>query len=174
LAHKVWDGRHLTREQIESFLKEAKTARFCSHNDDGTIHAAPVWFKYEGGKIVILTPAHSCKARNVKHNKNVSILIDVEEPTRGVLIYGTAEARTLENEFELEPAAVSMSEKYVSKEEAKRLALYFFPKLTTWVKITVKPERIASFDYTKDEVEEARYMKRIGMSPSESTEPQNP
>jgi len=91
LAHKVWDGRHLTREQIESFLEEAKTARFCSLNNDGTIHAAPVWFKYENGKIVILTPAHSCKARNAKHNKNVSILIDVEEPTRGVLIYGTTE-----------------------------------------------------------------------------------
>jgi len=167
LAHKVWDGKYLTREEIESFFKEAKTARFCSLNDDGTIHAAPVWFQYENGKIVILTPAHSCKARNVKHNKNVSILIDTETPTRGVLIYGTAEARTLDNEFELEPAAVSMSEKYVSKEEAKRLAFYFFPKLTNWVKITVKPERIASFDYTKDEVEEARYMKRIGMGSSE-------
>jgi len=162
LAHKVWDGRHLTREQIESFLKEAKTARFCSHNDDGTIHAAPVWFKYEDGKIVILTPAHSCKARNVKHNKNVSILIDTEEPTKGVLIYGTAEERTLDNESELEPAAISMCEKYMTKEKAKRLAFYFIPKLTSWVKITVTPKRIVSFDYTKDEVEEARYMKRIG------------
>jgi len=167
LAHKVWDGRHLTREQVESFLKEAKTARFCSHNDDGTIHAAPVWFKYEEGKIVILTPAHSCKARNVKHNKNVSILIDVTAPTRGVLIYGTAEARELDNEFGLEPTAISMCEKYMAKEKAKRLAFYFFPKVTSWVKIAVRPKRIASFDYTKDEVEEARYMKRIGMGSSE-------
>ena len=167
MAHKVWDGRYLSREEIESFLKEAKIARFCSLNDDGTIHAAPVWFKYEDGKIVILTPAHSCKARNVKHNKNVSILIDVEEPTRGVLIYGIAEECALDNEFELEPAAVSMCEKYVSKEEAKRLAFYFFPKPTSWVEITVKPKRIASFDYTKDEAEEARYMKRIGMGSSE-------
>lgn len=174
MAHKVWDGRHLTREQIESFLKEAKTARFCSHNDDGTIHAAPVWFKYEDGKIVILTPEHSCKARNAKRNKNVTILIDMEEPTRGVLIYGTAEARALDNEFELEPAAVSMGEKYVSKDEAKRLAFYFFPRLTNLVKITVKPERIASFDYTKDEVERARYMKRIGMGSSEHTAPKTP
>jgi len=167
LAHEVWDGRHLTREQIESFLREAEIARFCSLNDDGTIHAAPVWFKYDNGKIVILTPAHSCKARNVKHNKNVSILIDVTAPTRGVLIYGTAEARELDNEFELEPTAISMCEKYMPKEEAKRRAFYFFPKPTSWVKITVKPERMASFDYTKDEAEETRYMKRIGISSSE-------
>jgi len=163
LAHKVWDGRYLTREEIEFFLKEAKIARFCSLNDDGTIHAAPVWFKYENEKIVVLTPERSCKARNVKRNKNVTILIDVVEPTRGVLIYGKAEAQALDNEFELEPTAISMCEKYMSKEEAKRLAFYFFPKLTNWMKITVKPERIASFDYTKDEVENARYMKRIGM-----------
>jgi len=155
LAHKVWDGRYLTRGEIESFLKEAKIARFCSLNDDGTIHAAPVWFKCENGNIVILTPDHSCKARNVKRNKNVTILIDVEEPTRGVLIYGTAEARALDNEFELEPTAISMCEKYMSKEEAKRLAFYFIPKTANWVKITVTPKRIASFDYTKDEAQRA-------------------
>jgi general stress protein 26 len=103
LAHKVWGGRHLTREEIESFLKEAKIARFCSHNNDETIHAAPVWFKYENGIIVILTPDHSLKARNVKRNKDVSILIDVEKPPRGVLIYGKAE---LDNEFDLKPTAI--------------------------------------------------------------------
>jgi general stress protein 26 len=167
LAHKVWDGRYLTREQIESFLKEAKTARFCSHNDDGTIHAAPVWFKYEDGKIVILTPAHSYKARNVRRNKNVTVLVDTGTPTRGVLMYGTAEARALDNELELEPEAISMCEKYWTKEKAKRLALYGFPKQTSWMKITVTPKHIVSFDYEKDEVQEARYMKRIGMSPSE-------
>jgi len=91
----------------------------------------------------------------------------METPTRGVLIYGTAELRALNNEFELEPTVISMCEKYVSKEEAKRLAFYFFPKLTNWVKITVKPERTTSFDYTKDEAQRARYMKRIGMGSSE-------
>jgi len=144
LAHKVWGGRHLTRDEIESFLKEAKIARFCSLNDDGTIHAAPVWFKYENGKIVVVTPDHSRKARNVKRSKNVTILIDVERPTRGVLIYGTAE---LDNEFELRPTAISICEKYMSKEEAINRWQVYLPITTNWVKITVKPERKASFDY---------------------------
>jgi general stress protein 26 len=144
LAHKVWGGRHLTREEIESFLKEAKIARFCSHNNDETIHAAPVWFKYENGIIVILTPDHSCKARNVKRNKNVSILIDVEKPPRGVLIYGKAE---LDNEFDLKPTAIWLCEKYMSKEKAKDQWHNNCPPTTNWLKITVKPERMASFDY---------------------------
>jgi general stress protein 26 len=64
----------------------------------------------------ILTPDHSVKARNVKRNKTVSILIDVEKPPRGILIYGKAE---LDNEFDLKPMAIWLCEKYMSKEKAK-------------------------------------------------------
>jgi general stress protein 26 len=145
LAFEVWGGRHLTREEIESFLKEVGIARFCSHNDDDTIHAAPVWFKYENGIIVILTPEDSCKARNVKRNKDVSIIIDVEKPPRGVLIYGTAE---LDNDFDLMPTAIWLCEKYMSKEKAENQWRSTWPPGTNWLKITVKPERIASFDYS--------------------------
>jgi general stress protein 26 len=144
LAHKVWDGRHLTREETEFLLKEVRTARFCSHNNDETIHAVPVWFKYENGKIVILTPEHSRKAKNVKRNKNVSILIDVEKPPKGVLIYGEAE---LNNEFDLKSTAIWLCEKYMSKEKAKDQWRSACPPATDWLKITVKPERMASFGY---------------------------
>jgi len=145
LAFKVWGGRHLTREEIESFLKEVEIARFCSHNSNETIHAAPVWFKYENEKIVILTPEDSCKAKNVKRDKNVSILIDVEEPPRGVLIYGKAE---LDNEFDLKPTAIWLCEKYMSKEKAKDQWRSTWPPAINWSKITVKPESMASFNYS--------------------------
>lgn len=144
MALKIWGGRHLTREELESFLKEIEIARFCSQNNDGTIHAVPVWFKYENGKIVILTPEHSRKARNVKGNKSVSILVDVETPPRGALIYGTAE---LDNEFDLKPTAIWLCEKYMSKEQAKDQWRSTWPPATKWLKITVKPDRMASFDY---------------------------
>ena len=76
---------HLTSDEIESFLQEARIARFCSHNRDGTIHAAPVWYKYENGKMVIGTPHRSRKARNVRRNGNVTVLVDVEGPPQGEL-----------------------------------------------------------------------------------------
>jgi general stress protein 26 len=62
-------GRASSREETEAFLEETKIARFCSLNDDGTIHAAPVRFKYENKTLMILTPDQSRKARNVKRNK---------------------------------------------------------------------------------------------------------
>ena len=70
-------GRRLEKAELESILEEARVARFCCLNEDGTIHATPVWYRYMNGKIVVLTPDHSRKARNIKRNKNVTILIDL-------------------------------------------------------------------------------------------------
>ena len=143
MAHRVFGGRHLTKEEIESLLKEAKIARFCSLNADGTIHAAPVWFKYEAKKIVTVTPDNSVKARNVKRNKNVTILIDETTPkVRTALIIGTAE---LDYENVL-ATTISISEKYMPKEQAKQGAEALYPR-TKWAKITVTPQRITAFDY---------------------------
>jgi nitroimidazol reductase NimA-like FMN-containing flavoprotein (pyridoxamine 5'-phosphate oxidase superfamily) len=136
----IWGGRRLKKEEIESLLQEAKIARFCCHNDDGTIHATPVWFNYENGNIIILTPSRSQKARNIKRNKNVTILVDMVKPPRGVMIYGTAE---LDN-CDVILKAISITEKYVPKEKAKGLVEEVVNKGMDLI-IKVKPDRMASF-----------------------------
>jgi general stress protein 26 len=148
VALKVWGGRHLTREEIVSLLKEVKIARFCSLNDDGTIHAVPVWFKYDNDDIVIVTPASSRKVRNLRHNKNVSIIVDTSnQETRGVLIYGTAEITELRNESEVKALAQSICEKYMSKEKIEDQWRVVCPPTTSWAKVIVKPKRMVSFYY---------------------------
>jgi len=141
----------LTDEEIESFLKQAKVARFCSLNEDGTIHAVPVWYRYEDGRIMVATPAASRKARNVRRNRNVTLLIDVSEGgvwPKGVIICGKAESRRMPDLLVGE--AVSLCEKYMPRDRAEGYARGLL-NLTRWVKIVVKPERISSFDYTRDE-----------------------
>jgi len=138
----IWGGRYLEREEIESFLQEAKIARFCCHNDDGTIHATPVWFKYENEKIMIVTPDISRKARNVKRNKNITILVDMVKPARGAMIYGTAEL----DDSDVLLKAISICEKYLPKERAKSYAEETFRSGVNLI-ITVKPERIVTFHY---------------------------
>jgi nitroimidazol reductase NimA-like FMN-containing flavoprotein (pyridoxamine 5'-phosphate oxidase superfamily) len=137
---------HLTKEEIESLLKEVKIARFCSLNDDGSIHAVPVWFKYENGQIIMGTLDASRKARNVKHNSRVTVLVDVEAwPQKAVLIYGEAKLDYKDVFSKL----VSVCEKYMPKEEAKSWVEGLL-RLSKWVIMIIKPERMASFDYTKD------------------------
>jgi nitroimidazol reductase NimA-like FMN-containing flavoprotein (pyridoxamine 5'-phosphate oxidase superfamily) len=142
----------LTSQEIESFLKETKIARFCSFNEDGTIHATPVWFLYENGQILLVTPYTSRKARNVRRNKNVTILVDIEgPPVKGVIIYGKTEvAPSLGYGDEYASEVLRLLEKYVPRDKAEAHARSL-RKLTKWVMIRVIPERIVSFDYSKDE-----------------------
>jgi nitroimidazol reductase NimA-like FMN-containing flavoprotein (pyridoxamine 5'-phosphate oxidase superfamily) len=141
----------MAREETDSLLRTAKIARLCSLNEDGTIHAAPVWYKYENGQIIMATPVASRKARNIQRNGNVSILIDISEggvEPRCALIYGKAEMRPwAEDRF---GEGVSLLEKYMPRDKAEPYARGLF-KLTKWNIITVTPKRTASFDYNKDE-----------------------
>jgi nitroimidazol reductase NimA-like FMN-containing flavoprotein (pyridoxamine 5'-phosphate oxidase superfamily) len=140
----------MTTQEVESLLREAKIARFCSLNKDGTIHATPVWYKYENGEIIVATPPASRKARNVRRNKNVTMLVDISEGgawPKGVIVYGKAELTAEPMQI---PEAASLLGKYREGDKAEAYARGLF-KLTKWVKITVKPEHFASFDYNKDE-----------------------
>jgi nitroimidazol reductase NimA-like FMN-containing flavoprotein (pyridoxamine 5'-phosphate oxidase superfamily) len=141
----------MTKEETESLLKEAKYARFCSHNEDGTIHATPVWFKYVNDQIIIATPEASRKARNVRRDNRVTILVDIsrgETGSRGVTIYGKAEPEPQKSPT---ADAISWAEKYWPKDKAQQYVAALC-KLTSVVKITIKPERLTSFDYGKDEL----------------------
>ena len=135
-------GRYLEKEEIESLLEEARIVVFCSHNKDGTIHAAPVWYRYIDGKIVVLTPGRSRKARNVKRDKNVSVLIEMRKPPKGVLFYGEAEL-DYSNPVS---TAISICEKYMSKEKAKSFGEGSVSSGMDLV-IRVKPERMATFHF---------------------------
>lgn len=149
---------HLASREIESFIMKAKVARLCSLNADGTIHAVPVWYSYVDGQIVIATPVTSHKARNVRRNRSVTVLIDDSETRgvwpKGVTIYGKAELDATDltlGEF------TRLCEKYIAKDRAESYARGLLG-LSRWVKMVVRPERVASFDYSKDEA----YKKAVG------------
>jgi PPOX class probable F420-dependent enzyme len=149
---------HLADREIEAFIKKSMVARFCSLNADGTIHAVPVWYTYMDGQIVVATPATSRKARNVRRNKNVTVLIDDSETRgawpKGVTVYGKAEL----DATDLTPREFTrLCEKYIPKDKAESYAKGLLG-LSRWVKMVVRPERIASFDYSKDEA----YKKAVG------------
>ncbi len=139
---------HLTDKEREDFLKEAPTAIICSINEDNTIHGVPVWFKYESGKFLIMTPEKSQKVRNIAKNNKVTLIIYVESPDiKGVIVYGKGEVDLKA----WDPEAISMLEKYMSREETEKW-WQILNEHAKWVKITVKPDRMAAFDYTKDDV----------------------
>ncbi len=140
----------LTKKEIEDFLSFAKITRICTHNEDGTIHAVPVWFNYKNGHFIIKTPEKSLKVRNLMRDNRLTLLLDKETPpAKGVIIYGTAEVKLVEaTETTIE--GIELLEKYMSKEEAEKTRAGF-RALTDWAEITVIPERVVSFDFAKDD-----------------------
>lgn len=136
-----WGGRYLEKVEVETLLREARIARVCCHNEDGTIHATPVWFKYEKGIITIPVLSQSRKARNLKRNKNVTILVDMVQPPRGVMIYGTVKL----DEVDVIAKAILVNEKYQTKEQAKTTVEELFEE--TDLILRVEPERMVTFHY---------------------------
>ena len=87
-------------------------------------------------------PSRSRKARNVKHNKNVTILIDTVNPINGVMIYGTAEL----DDNDVLATAISINEKYLPKDKAKSYAEGSF-RSGLDRKVTIKPKRMTTFHF---------------------------
>jgi nitroimidazol reductase NimA-like FMN-containing flavoprotein (pyridoxamine 5'-phosphate oxidase superfamily) len=138
----------LTSEEIGSLLKENNTARICTHNKDGTIHAIPVSYRYMNGQIVLLSYASSRKTRNIKRNNDVTVLIDTGS-AQGVLIYGKAELE-YDNVYQM---ALSVWEKSyrAPRDKFERFVQAALDKVRMVI-VKVTPKRIITFDYTKDDV----------------------
>ena len=136
-------------EEMESLLKKNNVARICSHNKDGTIHAAPVSYIYMNGQIVIGSIASSRKTKNIKRNNNVTVLIDTEK-VQGILIYGKAELE-YDNVYQLALSVWESALPSYPREKVERLVQAYLDKVK-YVIVKITPQRIVTFDYTKDDV----------------------
>jgi nitroimidazol reductase NimA-like FMN-containing flavoprotein (pyridoxamine 5'-phosphate oxidase superfamily) len=138
----------LTDEEIETVLKENRRAIVCTHNKDGTIHAVPVDYRYINGRILIVSFGPSRKNRNIKRNKNVTVLVSKENPFRGIMIYGEAE---LEYDNVVSKAVIVLETSGYSREKIEHFVEALLEKVKCVI-INVKPKHMVSFDYTKDNV----------------------
>jgi nitroimidazol reductase NimA-like FMN-containing flavoprotein (pyridoxamine 5'-phosphate oxidase superfamily) len=89
----------MTPEDLEVLFKDSYTTIFCSHNRDGTIHAAPIWYNYRDGVFYFVSIKKSVRVENLKKNSGVSLsfLMQGSEagqgdiPSKCALVYGVAE-----------------------------------------------------------------------------------
>ncbi|MEM0504023.1 MAG: pyridoxamine 5'-phosphate oxidase family protein, partial [Archaeoglobaceae archaeon] len=101
----------------------------------------PVWFLYDGEFVYVSTAKFSAKARNVKRNPKVAIVIDVSEKTgnKGVIIRGNAEI------VENEELAKRILLKYLSPQDPEFQQLLQIPRVV----IKIKPQSVYSWDSSK-------------------------
>jgi len=142
----------LTSEEIESMLRGNRFARICTHNQDGTIHATPVSYRYINGQILILTNIKSHKVKNIERNNDVTVLVDEVKTLRGIQIHGTAEIE-YDNIYEQAPTVLETASPLsgVAKEKVERIAKVYVDTFKLIV-LKITPKNIESFDYGKYEL----------------------
>lgn len=135
----------MTEDEVVSFFEQTTFARLGTINEDGTVHLAPIFFKYQDGQIIMATQAPSRKVRNLERDNKVSVLIDTTDvPFKGALIYGKAE-------LDYENAAskrVAIFERRLSTEDSTTYARRLAEKWRCVI-IRITPNKIVSFDYSK-------------------------
>jgi len=84
--------KEMSENEIVDFLMEGtRTGKLSTVREDGHPHVAPIWFVWNEGKIIFDTMDSSVKAKNIRHNPQVSICVDDESPPYAfVIIQGTA------------------------------------------------------------------------------------
>ena len=128
---------------------------------DGSLHAVPMWFRWDGTSVLIPTSGRTVKIRNLRRSPQATVMVDQCRgglEIRGVMLRGTAEI--------LEGAAArelnrSIHLRYVS---AEGLAL---PEVRRYldtddVTIRVRPSRVATWDLTGSPA--SRALVRAGLA----------
>jgi PPOX class probable F420-dependent enzyme len=71
----------MDEHEVRAFMGSgSRTGKLATVRTDGRPHVAAVWFTFDdAGRAVFLTGGTSLKARNMRHEPRVSLLVDVEE-----------------------------------------------------------------------------------------------
>lgn len=132
--------------EIQAFLERPLLARFCSLNEDGSIHATPIYYLYQGGEFLFGTQEKAHKIQNIQRDQHVTVLIDTDEPVlQSVLVYGEAE---LDFEDVLEKR-VRILERYCEDPAQARAFAQRLAAAWETVIIHVKPTKLVTVDYSK-------------------------
>ena len=77
---------------VQKFLEEANVAVLATVDGQGRPHAAPVWYLYEEGDLIVSTGRGSQKHRNIERNPNVTLVADRRTlPYFAAMLSGRAE-----------------------------------------------------------------------------------
>ena len=77
---------------VEDFLRQANVAVLATVDSKGRAHAAPIWYLYEAGELIMSTGRGSQKHRNIEAHPDVTLVVDRRDvPYYAVMAQGRAE-----------------------------------------------------------------------------------
>jgi PPOX class probable F420-dependent enzyme len=139
----------MTPAEVDAFVESSRTMTMCTINHDGTIHAVAMWFGFLEGCIALETKAKSQKARNLRRNPTMTVLMEAGEryeELRGVELVGTGEI--VEDPERLLMLGQSVFERYYGPftDEARP---FVEAMLNKRIVVKLHVERTVSWDHRK-------------------------
>ncbi len=124
----------------DEFLREANVAVLATVDSKGRAHAAPIWYVYEDGVILMSTGRGSQKHRNMEAHPDVTLVVDRRTlPYYALMVQGRVEIGPPVSEEERSRIA----SRYLSEEQAR--AYLARTQSENSVSIRLRPRKIIEF-----------------------------
>lgn len=132
----------MTPDELETLLSTERTARVATVSASGEPHVAPMWFIWSGGKLYVNSLRRSRRSSDLEAGSKVAVCVDAGEQyaeLRGAVLYGSfADASD-------DPGLAEIRSMF----GAKYWAGIQVPEVRSHLWLTLKPDRIVSWDFSK-------------------------
>lgn len=122
--------------KAESFLKGRHFGKIATIRKDGSPHVTPMWYMYEGGKLIVNTTTSRVKFYNIRRDPRVCFLVDDGYPY--VMIHGKAR---IASERDANKDIEALAIRYTGEEAGRKAARERYWK-DQRVSIEIIPERV--------------------------------
>ena len=131
----------MTHDEIGAYLREPHIADLATIRPNGSPHVAPVWYHYDGDKVMVVAERTAAKVRNIGNDPRVSLSIATDsEPYKYVLVSGDATI----SDTGIADLVRTMAVHYKGDAEGRRYADKVLDDLDFCV-ITVTPSKISGW-----------------------------
>jgi PPOX class probable F420-dependent enzyme len=136
-----------SRAELDAFLTETpRIARLSTTSAEGAPHVAPVWFRFDGDRLLVHTDAGSRKARNVLATRRHSTVVDKETvPYKGAIVHGRAD---IAGEVAWEPLIRDLAVAYVGPQDGPAFGQAIVDLPGEHVVLGLYVERWYTWDYS--------------------------
>lgn len=129
----------LSDEARQEMLAQPHTAILSIPNGRSAPFSSPIWYIYEpGGDISIIIHEQSLKARRMTEGVEVSLTVDVADPTQWVSVEGPV---TSVRQTDFEPDMKELTERYVEGPDREAFIAGYRPVASEMIRVTIRPER---------------------------------
>lgn len=132
----------MSQEVIGEFLQEKRIATLGINRQDGPPQLIPIWYRYDGEVIWMMSEKRVSKIENIKRDPRVSLSVDDDEtfPYQGVVAYG----RVTLVEENVQEGRRAIARRYLGEAEGDAYVAQPRPRGTILLRMDV--ERFYSYD----------------------------